>query len=296
MEQVASYVTGHFTERQKKWLHIKPLSDPPTLIIFHQTLIVTNGSDIRWQDFQPDILIIRSWRLHWIMFHHLDAKQSPLSPVDWSFSSWWFQRFFIFTPKIGEMIQFDSYFSNGLVQPPTSFYRLNQWLWNDFSCLWDTNPLLLQSLRQNPWLITNSIRIWPSFVTVWGYFKMMYNLHLQQNWLELVHFQKTTDEFGDISYFFKGTSISFHVSSYPFSYDWTTRPPQRQAFGAMTRRATQRRNWTPERSDFKHPTILKINGMMYMVNVHDPWKLHWLPYVPQEHRSKKVDMLIEDGN
>ena len=30
---------------------------------------------------------------------------------------WWFQRFFIFIP--GEMIQFDSYFSDGL-KPPTS--------------------------------------------------------------------------------------------------------------------------------------------------------------------------------
>ena len=25
-------------------------------------------------------------------------------------------------------------------------------------------------------------------------------------------------------------------------------------------------------------------------------QLHWLPYVPQEHRSKKVDMLMENGN
>ena len=34
-------------------------------------------------------------------------------------SRWWFQTFFMFIPKIGEMIQFDSYFSNGL-KPPTS--------------------------------------------------------------------------------------------------------------------------------------------------------------------------------
>ena len=32
---------------------------------------------------------------------------------------WWFEIFFIFTPKIGEGVQFDEYFSNGLVQPPT---------------------------------------------------------------------------------------------------------------------------------------------------------------------------------
>jgi len=31
----------------------------------------------------------------------------------------WFQMFFTFTLKLGEMIQFDEYFSNGL-KPPTS--------------------------------------------------------------------------------------------------------------------------------------------------------------------------------
>ena len=34
-------------------------------------------------------------------------------------SRWWFQIFFIFTPKIGEDFQFDEYFSNWL-KPPTS--------------------------------------------------------------------------------------------------------------------------------------------------------------------------------
>ena len=29
-------------------------------------------------------------------------------------------HYFFFTPNLGEMIQFDSYFSDGLVQPPTS--------------------------------------------------------------------------------------------------------------------------------------------------------------------------------
>ena len=32
---------------------------------------------------------------------------------------WWFQISFIFTLKIGEDSHFDSYFSDGLVQPPT---------------------------------------------------------------------------------------------------------------------------------------------------------------------------------
>ena len=36
----------------------------------------------------------------------------------------WFQRFFIFTPKIGEDSHFDSYFSDGL-KPPTC---LNSWI------------------------------------------------------------------------------------------------------------------------------------------------------------------------
>ena len=35
-------------------------------------------------------------------------------------SRWWFPRFVIFTPNPGEMIQIDSYFSNGL-KPPTRF-------------------------------------------------------------------------------------------------------------------------------------------------------------------------------
>ena len=34
-------------------------------------------------------------------------------------SRWWFQIFSIFTPNLGEMIQFHEYFSDGLVQPPT---------------------------------------------------------------------------------------------------------------------------------------------------------------------------------
>ena len=35
-------------------------------------------------------------------------------------TGWWFQRFLIFTPILGEMIQFGrAYFSDGLVQPPT---------------------------------------------------------------------------------------------------------------------------------------------------------------------------------
>ena len=37
-----------------------------------------------------------------------------------SYSRWWFQRLFIFTPQIGEDFQFDSYFSDGL-KPPSRY-------------------------------------------------------------------------------------------------------------------------------------------------------------------------------
>ena len=37
-----------------------------------------------------------------------------------SISRWWFQTFFIFTPKLGEMMQIDWYVSKGL-KPPTRF-------------------------------------------------------------------------------------------------------------------------------------------------------------------------------
>ena len=40
--------------------------------------------------------------------------------INHTIARWWFQIFFIFTPKIGEDSHFDEYFSNGLVQPPTS--------------------------------------------------------------------------------------------------------------------------------------------------------------------------------
>ena len=53
--------------------------------------------------------------------YHLQSSKKQ-TPILWSsnFSRCWFQTFFIFHPYLGEMIQFDEYFSNGLVQPPTS--------------------------------------------------------------------------------------------------------------------------------------------------------------------------------
>ena len=49
----------------------------------------------------------------------VSKRRDPAACLMKSRSRWWFQIFFIFTPKIGEMIQFDSYFSKGL-KPPTS--------------------------------------------------------------------------------------------------------------------------------------------------------------------------------
>ena len=37
-----------------------------------------------------------------------------------TYPRWWFQIFFMFTPIWGRWTHFDFYFSNGLVQPPTS--------------------------------------------------------------------------------------------------------------------------------------------------------------------------------
>ena len=38
-------------------------------------------------------------------------------------SRWWFQTFAIFIPILGEMIQFDEYFSNGVKPPTSQLYR-----------------------------------------------------------------------------------------------------------------------------------------------------------------------------
>ena len=44
---------------------------------------------------------------------------------------------FLFSHLPGEMIQFDSYFSRGLVQPPTSFYRDMFWVVKIKTPNWD---------------------------------------------------------------------------------------------------------------------------------------------------------------
>ena len=59
----------------------------------------------------------------------VEFARGPLTKVLKVLTSarWWFQAYFIFTPNLGEMIPVDSYsyFSNGLVQPPTSLELVN---------------------------------------------------------------------------------------------------------------------------------------------------------------------------
>ena len=53
-------------------------------------------------------------------------SEPPFGERTISTSRWWFQRFFEFSPLFGEDFQFDEYFSDGLVQPPT---RLVLFVW-----------------------------------------------------------------------------------------------------------------------------------------------------------------------
>ena len=56
-----------------------------------------------------------------------------MQPVRECFSRWWFQIFVIFTPTWGNYQFRRAYFSNGLVQPPTSIVYMWLNLWN-LSC------------------------------------------------------------------------------------------------------------------------------------------------------------------
>ena len=56
------------------------------------------------------------WRLGW--FQWLPSSEP-------TYSGWWFQTFFMFIPIFGEDSHVDEYFSNGLVQPPTSYPPVN---------------------------------------------------------------------------------------------------------------------------------------------------------------------------
>ena len=73
------------------------------------------------------------------MFFEFPGKSTARDPgspklLNWSMeakhyiSGWWFQIFVISIPTWGEMIQFHSYFSDGLVQPPTRYaFRFGDW-------------------------------------------------------------------------------------------------------------------------------------------------------------------------
>ena len=78
-----------------------------------------------------------------------------------------FNYFVIFTPNLGEMIQFDWYFSNGL-KPPTSILVQPRSSWHFFGIqvyciifLWDSRLLLVHQdgdlrcparLKKHPWM------------------------------------------------------------------------------------------------------------------------------------------------
>ena len=67
------------------------------------------------------VSMVFSGRTHTIPIP-LWSLESPLTlglPV--CISMWWFQTFFIFTPKLGEMIQFDEYFSDGWLNHQPEF-------------------------------------------------------------------------------------------------------------------------------------------------------------------------------
>ena len=54
-----------------------------------------------------------SWRVGFVCSPNINPEAPP---------RWWFQIFFSFSPLFWEDSHFDSYFSKGLVQPPTSHW------------------------------------------------------------------------------------------------------------------------------------------------------------------------------
>ena len=60
----------------------------------------------------------KSWLFNLFLLFLMLNKNPGIQDLRWK-TRWWFQRFVIFIPLPGEMIRFDQYFSNGLVQPST---------------------------------------------------------------------------------------------------------------------------------------------------------------------------------
>ena len=56
--------------------------------------------------------------VRWVLLFLL--KETPSSTTGW------FQLLFLFTPNLGKDSHFEEYFSDGLVQPPTSFVHFQR--------------------------------------------------------------------------------------------------------------------------------------------------------------------------
>ena len=63
------------------------------------------------------------------------------------FSRWWFQLFFYFHPYLGKISNLTTIFSDGLVQPPTTFPVPRVWTFSDFVTRRERNP----QMRLPPW-------------------------------------------------------------------------------------------------------------------------------------------------
>ena len=82
---------------------------------------------------------------------HIRNQPNQNQPSSYDLTVWCFQTFFIFTPKPwGKIIQFDeSYFSDGLVQPPTSLMiERNQSTKKSTQGFWDSICCCTQACRQ----------------------------------------------------------------------------------------------------------------------------------------------------
>ena len=102
----------------------------------------------------PWKLTVGSWNLKTT---HFFKGKSTKPPMTFGFKTrWWFQRFFIYTPIPGEMIQFDSYFSNGL-KPPSRLDGTHFWA-NLLFCstyvgdpTYGSHPLIFFSGKKRVW-------------------------------------------------------------------------------------------------------------------------------------------------
>ena len=123
---------------------------------------------------------------------------------------WWQLKYFLFSPLPGEMIQFDSYFLDGLVQPPTrkrllflskSWIQWNPWIpwvrWGPFS-----SPKGLQIFR---WFSAGST--WPDLPPTNGLIKGL--LRITGWWFQIFFiFTSICGRFPFWLIFFKGVETT----------------------------------------------------------------------------------------